>query len=67
MLERVAKIIKLSGVNIEPVATRHMTLWAAKDDQASFHRHQEDRSFWRANAANRCAPGWTNGRPISSC
>ena len=34
--ELVAKITKLSAANVQPVASKHVTLWAAKDDQAAF-------------------------------
>ena len=34
--ELVAKITKLSGANVQPAASKHVTLWAAKDDQAAF-------------------------------
>jgi hypothetical protein len=33
--ERIAKIAKLSGVGLQPVAARHVTVWAAKDDRAT--------------------------------
>ena len=36
ILEQVTKITKLSGANVQPVASKHITLWAAKDDQAAF-------------------------------
>ncbi len=36
ILEQVTKITKLSGANVQPVATRHVTLWAANDDRAAF-------------------------------
>jgi hypothetical protein len=35
-LELVTKITKLSGANVQPVASKHITLWAAKEDQATF-------------------------------
>jgi hypothetical protein len=31
--ERMAKIAKLSGVRLQPVTTRHLTLWTTKEDQ----------------------------------
>lgn len=36
VLDQVTKITKLSGANVQPAATRHLTLWAAKDDQVRF-------------------------------
>lgn len=36
ILEQVTKITKLSGVNLPTVAAKHVTLWAARDDQAAF-------------------------------
>jgi hypothetical protein len=36
VLEQVTKITKLSGANVQPVATKHVTLWAPKDVQAVF-------------------------------
>jgi hypothetical protein len=35
-LELVAKITKLSGANVQPFESRHITLWTAKDIQAGF-------------------------------
>ena len=36
ILQEVTKITKLSGANVQPVASKHITLWTAKDDQATF-------------------------------
>jgi hypothetical protein len=36
LLEQITKITKLSGVDVQPFAARHVTLWSAKDDQAAF-------------------------------
>ena len=36
VLQQVTKITKLSGVSLEPLASKHVTLWAAKDDRAAF-------------------------------
>ncbi len=35
-LELVTKITRLSGANVQPVASKHITLWAAKDVHAAF-------------------------------
>ena len=36
VLQQVTQITKRSGVNLQAVASKHITLWAAKDDQATF-------------------------------
>jgi len=36
ILEQIAEITKASGANVSPVAGRHVTLWAAKDDQVVY-------------------------------
>lgn len=36
VLDRVTKIAKLSGLGLQPLATRHLTLWAEKEAQDRF-------------------------------
>ena len=36
VLEQITKITKLSGANVQQYPSRHVTVWAAKDDQAAF-------------------------------
>jgi hypothetical protein len=36
ILDQVTRITKLSGANVQPVETKHLTLWAARGDQATF-------------------------------
>ncbi len=34
--EQVARITKLSGANVQPITSQHVTLWAEKKDQANY-------------------------------
>ena len=36
VFQQIAKITKLSGADLQPVASKHITLWAAEDDQDAF-------------------------------
>ncbi len=36
VLQQVTKIVKLSGVNLQPLASKHVTLWTTKDDRNAF-------------------------------